>query len=115
MMASLRPVEAMVCCRRWRYGLVSVNCSGSSEIRFGKCSVYRPSSNSARSRSRGADAEMMCALRADVQAFFEIFLVDELSAAGALDPQAFGNPAWFFGGGGCNRLAGLLEPRHQGY
>jgi hypothetical protein len=32
-------------------GLVSVNCSGSSEIRLGKCSVYRPSSKRARSRS----------------------------------------------------------------
>src|SRR6185295_7311177 len=62
----------------------------------------------------GADAEVVRTLRADVQAFFEVLLVDELRATGAFDPQPLGHPAWFFGGGGCNRLAGLLEPRHQG-
>ncbi len=48
--ASFRPVAAMLVSSRWRYGLVSVNFSGSVDVRPRSYSCQSPS-NSARSRS----------------------------------------------------------------
>src|SRR6185436_16968476 len=62
---------------------------------------------------RGADAEMMRALGADLLALVEILVVDDLRAAGTLDHQALGNPARLLAGR-LDGLAGLLEPGHQG-
>jgi len=42
-----------------------------------------------------ADAEVMRAFRADVEALFEVLLVDELCAARALDPETLWNAACF--------------------
>ena len=61
----------------------------------------------------GAQSEMVRALRADVQAGFEVLLVDQLSAARTLDPQALGDAARFFSRLRRDRLAGLLEPSHS--
>jgi hypothetical protein len=62
---------------------------------------------------RRAHPEMVGALRADIQVFLEILLVDELRAARALDPEALGDPAWLFGGRRRDWLPGLLEPGHE--
>ena len=62
----------------------------------------------------GADPEVMGALGADVQAGFEVLVVDQLGAARTLDPEPLGDTAWFFGRLRGDRLPGLLEPRHSG-
>ncbi len=50
MTASFSPVAAMLVSSRFRYGLVSVNCSGSVEVSPESCSRQSPS-NSVRRRS----------------------------------------------------------------
>ena len=49
--ASFMPVAAMLASRRLRYGLVSVNCSGSVDVQAGVVLRSSPPSNSIRSRS----------------------------------------------------------------
>jgi hypothetical protein len=61
----------------------------------------------------GADAEVMGALRADVETDLEILVVDQLRAAGTLDPEALRDAARFFGRGRRNSLPGFLEPGHS--
>ena len=55
----------------------------------------------------GADAEVMRALRADLQVLLEILVVDQLRAARTLDPQPLGHPARLLGGGGSDRVSGF--------
>src|SRR5262249_13842412 len=61
----------------------------------------------------GVDAEMMRALRADVEVGGEILVVDGLCAPRAFHPEPFRDATRFFGA--CfPRLARLFEPRHVG-
>src|SRR5687767_8483787 len=55
----------------------------------------------------------MRALGTDVQVRREVFVIENLRAAGTLDHQSLGNPAGFLGRRRDLR-AGLLEPRHAG-
>jgi len=55
----------------------------------------------------------MRALGTDVQAGFEVLVVDQLGAARTLDPEALGDTARFFGRLGSDWLPGLLEPGHS--
>ena len=87
-----QPGGSMPAFSRALYGFVSVNASGSVETRPGSYSVHS-SSNSMRSRSVGVDAEVVRAFRTDVQVGGEILVVDDLRAAGTLDPESFGHPA----------------------
>ena len=61
---------------------------------------------------RGAQPEVMRALRADAQAGREVLVVDDLPAGWAFDPEPFGHPALLVGW--LNGLALLLEPGHSG-
>jgi hypothetical protein len=60
----------------------------------------------------GTDAEVVGALRADVETDLEVLVVDQLRASRSLVPEALRNPARFFGRGRCNSLPRFLEPRH---
>ena len=60
----------------------------------------------------GADPEVVRALGTDVEAGLEVLVVDQLGAAGTLDPEALGDSAGFFGRGRRDWLPGLLEPGH---
>ena len=78
--------------RRALYGLVSVN-----DERIGRDQilvVLGPLAVEQHAQALGgADPEVMRALRADVEVGREILVVDDLRAAGTLDPQPFGHAA----------------------
>ena len=81
--------------RRALYGLVSVKLErvGRDEIAV----VLGPLAVEQHPQPLGgADPEVVRALRADVQVGREILVVDDLRAAGTLDPQPFGHPARLF-------------------
>ena len=60
----------------------------------------------------GGKTEMMPAFGADLQVGREVLVVDDLGAAGALDPQPFGDLAGLVGGP-FQGLTTLLEPGHE--
>ena len=108
-------VLAARCARCWsssrcRYGLVSVNCSGSVDVRPASCSSHSPSNSDPQALGRG-QPEVMRALRADAEAGREILVVDDLRARRTLDPQPFGHPALVRPR--LDRLAVFLEPGHR--
>ena len=110
MTASFRPVAAMLASRRLRYGLVSVNFSGSVDVSPASCSSQSPS-NSVRSRSAALSRKWCAHFGQTLQVGGEILVVDDLAAGRTLDPQPFGHAALVRR---LDRLAGLLEPRHLG-
>ena len=69
MTASFSFVAAIVACSRSAYRLVSVNCSGSLEVRLAWCSSKRPPSNSDVSRS-AAPSRKWCAHLGQTWMFF---------------------------------------------
>ena len=62
-------------------------------------------------RSRAPSAEVVAALRADVEVPLDLLAVDDLLALLALDPQPLGDRGLFFGSQ-LPRLFFLAEPRH---
>ena len=61
-----------------------------------------------------AHAEVKAAFRADAQVLREILVVENLRAPGALDPQAFGHPAWLCVGRRRSALRAFLNQAISG-
>ena len=113
MTASFSPVASMLAFRRALYGLVSVNGSGSVDIRSLSYSVHVAVEQHAQALG-GADPEVMRALRADVEVGREILVVDRPARSpGHLTHETFGHAARLLLGRRGDRLRGLLEPGHQ--
>ena len=106
MTASFSPVAAMLVSSRLRYGLVSVNCSGSVDRSPRSCSSHVAVEQHRQPLGR-ADPEVMRALRADAEAGGQILVVDDLRARRALHPEPLGHPALV--GRGLDRLRGFLN------
>ena len=74
---------------------MSVNWSGSFEVRLAKLFLVAADRQRALSALDGADTEVMRALGADVEGRLEILVVDQLRAARTLDPEALRHAAGF--------------------
>ena len=100
----------MLASSRLRYGLVSVNFSGSVDVQAARRTPVHVAVEQHPQPLGRVEPEVMPALRADAQAGREILVVDDLRARRALDPQPFGHPALVRRR--LDRLADLLEPGH---